>query len=89
MNRDTPLFQDGDITAILDQLLAGNTALGIGHRAAINAIVAHANFCCYSSQYMVESERYLRNALAAIPSILMQAPDMISIGALLCMVKVS
>ncbi|KFY91899.1 hypothetical protein V500_04404 [Pseudogymnoascus sp. VKM F-4518 (FW-2643)] len=86
-NRETPLFQDEVILAALNQCRLGTEGLEVGYVAAFNIIIAHANFNCYSSRFRVDSDNYLRIALATVPSIVVEVPDVISIGALLCIVQ--
>ena len=74
---------------VLDQYRRGIQPLSVGQLAAVHSIMAHANFDCYSCRFRIDSRKWILHALAAIPRILLEPPDVMSMGALLCSVNKS
>ncbi len=65
----------------------GTRVLGVGYIAAVNIIIAFEKHKCYPMKYKVDSNVYLQNALSLVPRIIIEGPEIMSVGALLALVR--
>ncbi|CAG8972156.1 hypothetical protein HYALB_00009704 [Hymenoscyphus albidus] len=86
LNRDMILFQDYVIMDGLREYLAGKAPHGNGWYVAINIIVAHAHRnepTLIGRQPVEDSDKFLYNVLAMLPSIILTPVNELTVGALL------
>lgn len=89
-NAISSFFQDHEITDAFEHHVQGTQPSRSGCYAAVNMVCACASLTTDAARnILVAPERLFQNALRVLPKILAEAPDTISIGALLLMVRQS
>ncbi|KAH6967606.1 hypothetical protein BKA56DRAFT_596911 [Ilyonectria sp. MPI-CAGE-AT-0026] len=86
-NPESPLFQREAITALLDRFLEGEDSLEMSGWAAVNMMLAFAKFSGCRTQQVIQCDQHFQNALKSLPALLINEPDILRIGVLLCIVQ--
>ncbi|TVY46242.1 Fusaridione A cluster transcription factor [Lachnellula occidentalis] len=89
LNADLIVFQEDVMMNGVQAYSNGDSHLSTAYYASINIILAHASRASPEISRLVgaeSSDKYLYNAMSVIPSLLLQQPNEMSIGALLSMV---
>ncbi|KAJ5032935.1 uncharacterized protein L3040_009524 [Drepanopeziza brunnea f. sp. 'multigermtubi'] len=86
INIETTIFQADMMFAALQNHQEGNKILETSYIAAINIVIAFQKHNCFQIKYKIDSDLFLQNALSLIPRLLIEGPDTMGVGALICIV---
>lgn len=89
LNRYIKFFDEAVVRAAVQSYLHGQPPNGIDWKIALFTILLHPHRKRDLLQGTREHEKYLHSAMALIPTVMLQPPSPMTIGALLSLVSVS